>query len=310
MPDYVKHRTTMRIVTGIDFSKSTPVLLRRSLEYAAKFGCPLVCMHVVESDRINRYLFASPKSVEEDILKDASKRLALALEGLETLDVEISRVVRVGNPSKLLCAETDASAGDLLILGSHDCGGRHIGPTASRSLRKEDADVLIVRDWHDRAYRKIVVCTDFSAASAHALSRALDLASAGNDSKTEIEIIHVIFPPGRGYYGSEIDVSNMEEPHFNKYVHDMTGRKLDQFCEHFTERLEAFSYSCRVLESEHPAERITEHLGEVEADLVALGTTGADGVLGLLLGSNAERIVNSLPCSVLAVKMRQPEASE
>ncbi len=25
--------------------------------------------------------------------------------------------------------------GDLLILGSHDCGGRHIGPTASRSLR-------------------------------------------------------------------------------------------------------------------------------------------------------------------------------
>jgi nucleotide-binding universal stress UspA family protein len=55
----------------------------------------------------------------------------------------------------------------------------------------------------------------------------------------------------------------------------------------------------------YPPEVIVEAARELDVDLVAMGTHGRTGLRHLLLGSNAERVIEHAPCPVLTV--RHPE---
>ncbi len=57
-----------------------------------------------------------------------------------------------------------------------------------------------------------------------------------------------------------------------------------------------------------PATEIDAFAREMNADLVVLGTHGRSGVERLLLGSVAERVLRRVPCPVLTVPARQPDA--
>ncbi|MEZ6077377.1 MAG: universal stress protein [Pirellulaceae bacterium] len=58
--------------------------------------------------------------------------------------------------------------------------------------------------------------------------------------------------------------------------------------------------SARMLEGE-PSEAIPELCKQEQADLLICGTVARQGIPGLLLGNTAERIVNRVGCSILAV---------
>ena len=49
-------------------------------------------------------------------------------------------------------------------------------------------------------------------------------------------------------------------------------------------------------------EAIIDHVNEVHATLVVLGTRGKTGLREMLIGTTAEKIVQNAPCSILAIK--------
>ena len=49
-------------------------------------------------------------------------------------------------------------------------------------------------------------------------------------------------------------------------------------------------------------EAILDYVIEHKSDLVVLGTRGKSNLRTLLIGTTAERLVQHLPCSILAVK--------
>jgi nucleotide-binding universal stress UspA family protein len=57
-------------------------------------------------------------------------------------------------------------------------------------------------------------------------------------------------------------------------------------------------------------EAILDHVNEVHADLVVLGTRGKSGLRELLIGTTAEKIIQHAPCSILAVKPDEIIAGE
>ena len=57
-----------------------------------------------------------------------------------------------------------------------------------------------------------------------------------------------------------------------------------------------------VLSRGHPDDVIREFVVTHGIDLVVMGTVARGGISGLLFGNTAERILRTLPCSVLAVK--------
>jgi nucleotide-binding universal stress UspA family protein len=50
-----------------------------------------------------------------------------------------------------------------------------------------------------------------------------------------------------------------------------------------------------------PSQAIPAFCKEQEADLLICGTVARHGIRGLLLGNTAERIVNRIDCSILAL---------
>jgi nucleotide-binding universal stress UspA family protein len=57
-----------------------------------------------------------------------------------------------------------------------------------------------------------------------------------------------------------------------------------------------------------PTTTIVEYAGSIGADLIVMGTHGRGGMAHVLLGSVAERVVRSAPCSVLTLRDRPDRA--
>ena len=90
---------------------------------------------------------------------------------------------------------------DLLVLGSHGLtvDSHSIGNIASKCVRKAPLPVLLVRDTHHGAFRKVVAGVDFSDTSFTALREAALIAEPSPDTEprgTEAPLF--VFDPDAG----------------------------------------------------------------------------------------------------------------
>ncbi len=82
-------------------------------------------------------------------------------------------------------------------------------------------------------------------------------------------------------------------------VHDDQRLWLDRLLQHHLPR----GLRCkRHLLRGDPGEVIPRLVGERRIDLVVMGTVARTGVPGLIIGNTAERVLDQIGCSVLAVK--------
>ena len=51
-----------------------------------------------------------------------------------------------------------------------------------------------------------------------------------------------------------------------------------------------------------PDEEVIKAVGQLDVDVIVMGTVGRVGVSGLLIGNTAEKVLRLVECSVLAVK--------
>ena len=127
--------------------------------------------------------------------------------------------------------------------------------------------------------------TDFSERSANALQLACALAC---DYGAGIVILHVIAPPAI-IYGEGIVPPDPQEPSSN----------AKELIEHL--EIPAASRAQRLVEEGDPALKILQVAGEINADLIVMGTHGRTGLGRILMGSVAEEVVRRAVCPVLTV---------
>ena len=133
---------------------------------------------------------------------------------------------------------------------------------------------------------RILVATDFSLCSLHALERAEALARKVD---AELVLLHVAAVPVAG-------VSTVG------LAHAAVERELAAT----VERLHHHRVKARSLLREGaPDEEILIAAETERASLVVMGTHGRKGVAHMLLGSVAERVVRAAPCPVLTVGRRR-----
>jgi nucleotide-binding universal stress UspA family protein len=127
--------------------------------------------------------------------------------------------------------------------------------------------------------------TDFSERSANALQLACAL---GCDYGARIVILHVVAPPAI-IYGDWIVPPD---------PHESSSQATEQI-EHL--EIPAASRAERRVEEGDPALTILQVAGEINADLIVMGTHGRTGIGRLLMGSVAEEVVRRAVCPVLTV---------
>ena len=147
------------------------------------------------------------------------------------------------------------------------------------------------------SFNRLLVATDFSDDSANALGLAEELA---RNFASEIVLIHVdqpLAPVMVSELGPTFDVAAM-----NRIAEEQrlaAQRELDKI----VGRLRDGGLKARsLLRVGSPFVEIIHAAQAEKADLIVLGTHGRTGLVHVLLGSVAERVVQKAGCAVLTVR--------
>lgn len=142
---------------------------------------------------------------------------------------------------------------------------------------------------------RLLVPTDFSKCANNAMTFALELASRTN---AEVHVVHVIYPTE----GSDNNVYNALwiDEYYQRREHDLK-RWINRFRRNQPFKSIKISSSC---ETGFPVSTIKKVAAAQQSTLIVMGTTGATGLRGAIVGSTAAGIAGSVEIPVLAIPSR------
>ncbi len=286
------------IIAAIDFTASCRVALREAVHRASLDGASITVVHVMAEflvHELKRALSTDQATVRAEWLERLKKFVAdTELVG------EVNAEVRIGHPfTELVSACRDHSA-DLLVMGAK--GSRNephrIGVITAKCVRKAPVDVLVVREDAQGPFKNIVACVDFSENSAKAVRCALHIAQQDGGSLDCLHVFQSALAMSLDYGGFAPSLPATYDPAAGA----QWRKDLEVFLAPLLHDAAAVPVSQHVKELVSIREAILDHVNEVHATLVVLGTNGKTGLREMLIGTTAEKIVQHTPCSILAVK--------
>jgi nucleotide-binding universal stress UspA family protein/CBS domain-containing protein len=135
--------------------------------------------------------------------------------------------------------------------------------------------------------RSILIPTDFSERSGHALQLAGALA---RDYDARLTVLHVAAPPTM-FYGEGVILPPEPEALYQEARSRLNGLALPDLAIRADRRLEQGD----------PATEILHIAQQIHCDLIVMGTHGRTGLKRLLMGSVAEQVVRKASCPVLTL---------
>jgi nucleotide-binding universal stress UspA family protein len=162
---------------------------------------------------------------------------------------------------------------------------------------------------------KILYATDLSESAVHAFSYAVSLA---NMYGAGITILHVLAEfPGEEFIANMISTATWKEiknRHYSEARNQLIGKKRDHVA--MKEVLQAFSEETRadtegqsfatdevLIKHGTPAEVIVETAGELNCDLIVMGTRGHGVIANVFIGSTAKWVLKHCPIPVLTIPL-------
>jgi len=286
-----------RILVPVDFSGPSELALRYATAFAAHFGGKIALVHVIESGRLVGELSESDTGMTEIPRRVEEQLCILASRSGEPALFE----VRTGRPSQKIGQAASELGGDLIVISTHGYTGLDyvlLGGTAERVIRHAPCPVLVVRrqDGHAPEPKKILVPVDFSPASLGGLRYALGLARPFGARLTALHVIEPLGPMAR----LEVDVDAHE-----RKLREGVKLRLEELHLEVDEPAGAFDTLFREGTSYH---EIVGMAQRGDFDLIIMASLGRSGLVDMLLGSTAERVVRHAPCPVLVV--REPRESK
>ena len=312
------------VVIGVDFSEFSQVALAQAKHVARWNQTDMHLIHVVDKlvvSDLQQAVKQPMDQVTEDVRRTTQQRIGELFAGdplerrteppgvktgeyaerrlRDVRRIELMVDVVVGTPYEEILKRVKEVNGDLLVMGSNGTSKpqRGLGELARKCARKAPCRVLIVRETHADPFKLVVACVDFSSVSAQVVQQAIRVAQ---QDKAALHVVHMFTPPWTVlHYRSPTSSSS---PDFQKQYRENLDAELHKYLQDYQEDLEGLDCQCKLIESQRPADSIIEYVEEMGADLVVAGTRGRTGVKALLLGTQAERIVEHTPVSVLLIK--------
>ena len=288
------------IVAAVDFTPSCRVALKEAIHRGSVDNAKVTVVHVMDEFLMHE-LTRALSTTKDKVIADWEQRLRTFVDESDIGGGSYEAEVRVGNPILALTESCRAHKADLLVVGAK--GSRNephrIGVVAAKCIRSVPVDVLIVRQEAPGPFHKVLTCVDFSENAAKAVQCGLHIA---RQDRSEVNCLHVF----QSAMAMAIDYGGFAPISVDAAV-DAEGierwrSELKTFLEPLTRKVEGIKVNETVVERVNVREAILDQILETKADLVVIGTRGKSNLRTLLIGTTAERIVQHVPCSILAVK--------
>jgi nucleotide-binding universal stress UspA family protein len=145
-------------------------------------------------------------------------------------------------------------------------------------------------------FRRILVPVDYSEYSRTSVRAAAELAKQLGAS---VDLVHVWDRPTYVSEGVMVRQPGEEHRSLSDLIRENAEREMSEFLATL-ELPEGVTVTHRMCSGE-PAQKLVEEAKTGGYDLIVVGTHGRAGVLHLLLGSTAERLIRLSPVPVLVV---------
>jgi nucleotide-binding universal stress UspA family protein len=291
--------TIQRILCPTDLSSESDEALRYAVALASAYEAKLFllyCREVKTNGDGNR-----DADIEMDRLFTASLAPHLGLNDFCDLNWQGFVVENVDDVGEAIVNEAGKQKIDLIVMRSRrrPQAAVLLGSTAETVCRTAPCPVLVThpreREWvgfstGEIDLHRVLVAHDFSADSELALKYGISLAG---EYQADLHLLHVL------------SKEEPEEPEVawshvgTESVYKSVARQLQAAIPK-----ETFLW-CKVAHAVRCGKAYQEVLAyasEHEIDLICMGASGTHSLLGVLFGSNVNRVLRQAPCPVLVVR--------
>ncbi|MGH9201280.1 MAG: universal stress protein [Vicinamibacterales bacterium] len=281
------------VFVGTDLSSAASEALRQAQALARDLSSSMIVCHVLPEFPAVRMLFpqwAGVDAAKQEAMASTAEK-AVRRQVAETIgDATHARVVLdTGTPHAGLLAQAEAAGAGIIVTGP--------GRVADRVVRHATVPVLVARP---SPRGDVIGATDFSDPSLPALETA---AFEARRRTSRLRVVHVIdigvsaLAGGAGAGAPFLGAASLIALESIDELKTAARDRLQQMLAGSGVDGEAVAVS---------GSAATTLIGIAEssrAELVVVGTHGRSGLARLTLGSTAEAVVDSAPCSVLVVRL-------
>lgn len=279
------------IVVGVDGSPES----RRAIELAWKIAqaaqADLVPVHAVPDLWLAEGLERVPRllpELREALVRDSRRGIERFLEGLVPPAARQRLELRIGSAAVAIAEIARKLGAELVVLGGrhHGALARGLGrSTAHYLIRTLDTPVLIAAET-SAPVTHVLAAVDLSSASLPTIRAAEHFAKLLNG---RLRVVHVVEPLRFTY----LVVDMLDQQGFEERSRNAFERLLAPLTEVAPED--------RVLRVGPATETLVEEVAAWHAGLIVVGSHGKGWVDRLLVGSTTERLLNTLPASLLVI---------
>lgn len=283
------------ILLTTDLSARCDRALDRAVQLARSRQARLIALHVIEPSLTAQLITPSWRKLAPDHRSLAERRL---LDDLADSGVDIEVRVEQGKALDVIlkvAAETEA---ELVVAGmarDETLGRIMLGTTVEKLVRYTPVPVLVVKERPRHPYRSVLVATDFSEGSRHAVDGVVRLLPG-----TPFKLYHALeLPTATGVMHTQTLLNGFRQAAKQtgeEFLDDTAGLAEGQRPEILIEIGDSVSL-------------LSEYVYRNHVDLVAVGTHGLTGILRTAIGSIAANLLENLSCDVLIVR-QPPEEDE
>ena len=280
----------MVILAATDFSTRSNRALRQAGQLARLQNAQLAIVHIVDDDQ--------PQELVELEKREAERVLAEQISAMPELQAVACRpMIITGDPFDGILRTAASINPQLIVMGTHRrqlLRDIFVGTTVERVVRTGPFPVLMVNNEAQKRYEKILIPVEMSEPSANALRLAQ---AAGLMSEARTTLVHAFLAVGRG----RMSIGGIDQAGIERYVAEERQRATDELAAFLVaNNLVHDGWSLRVEEG-GPAEVISRVVGEMQPDLLIMGTHARSGLLKALVVSVTEEALRSLNVDILAV---------
>jgi universal stress protein E len=283
-----KHPGYLQAIVATDFSPAAKAAVQQAIWLARTSGAKLAMT------------YAAPDSMQSfktapEIRQESAVKMKEMMEDLGAADLDVPLQTRIGQPIVVIIHAVQQGGFDLVLAGSRGHGDWTqflIGSTAKRLVRKCPVSVWIVKSEDVGPPKVILAPTDLSDVSRKAIREGLWLAE---QSGAEFHVLYVV----DSQKVSEQEAS--KQPSSSASQQEIEAEAMRQL-EEFLKPLETAGRIHFHVTQGVAWKEIGRMAQQLNADLIAMGTVGRSGVMGVLLGNTAEKVLDTCDCSILTVK--------
>lgn len=279
--------TAKTILVALDASPAGKAAFLEALRLSASMRAKLIAVSVIPQyqGNMNRWKIADAELLEMPFKKCLEEAVATAASHGQP----VIPVLRVGEPVDEIVALAEEEEAELLVIGYAERSHVErvlLGRTAAKIIGQSPCDVLMIPQFGEVSFTRILVGIDGSGYSMEAGQRALDLALSYGGEVHGVTVLDV--PVERSLRYGVLDEARHK--HFTA-LQVLAGQGEKLGVPVVTELREGSAY-----------EQLVKYSEEKDIQLIVLGSFGRTALTRMLMGSVVERVAALSRRPTLVVK--------